>query len=72
MQDQDGNVPNYLFIIHPGGGDCGLKGLQKEGLSGFTNQYIYRCSCGFRWFLSVSEIRSLCTDRSQSEPISNT
>jgi hypothetical protein len=52
-------APSHLFAIHPGRGECGLKGLQQESFSSSTAQYVYRCTCGFGWFLSMSDITQL-------------
>jgi hypothetical protein len=60
MNAHDEFAPDYLYAIHPGrGGDCGLQGLRKEGQQLITGQNIYRCQCGFRWFLYPKEIVSL-------------
>lgn len=52
-------APDRIFTVHPGGGNCGLNGLKLEGFSFSTGQYIYRCTCGFRWYLFISDISQL-------------
>ena len=59
MEENIGIAPTCLFRIHPGGGSCGQAGLQREKFLPSTDQYVYRCSCGFQWFLSLTEIRAL-------------
>jgi len=59
MEENVDIAPTRLFRIHPGGGACGLAGLQRENFLSSTGQYVYRCSCGFQWFLSPAEIRAL-------------
>jgi hypothetical protein len=60
-------APDHIYTVHPGGGDCGLKGLKKESFCSAKGQYVYRCTCGFRWFLFPTDLRALVQQPSPSD-----
>jgi len=59
MNEEQKAVPDCLYTVHPGGGQCGARGLIRESRISASGQYVFRCVCGFRWYLFPSEIAKL-------------
>jgi hypothetical protein len=64
MNEEKKAIPDHLYTMHPGGGQCGVRGLRRENCISSSGQYVYRCGCGFQWYLFPSEIAELTQEGS--------
>lgn len=61
MTDEKSIAPVCLYAVHPGQGQCGLRGMKKEGFVPATGEFVYRCGCSFQWHLTGKEIAEVLT-----------
>jgi hypothetical protein len=66
MDDEKTAIPDYLYTVHPGGGQCAARELRRENRISATGQYVFRCRCGFQWYLFPSEIARLTQENSSA------
>jgi hypothetical protein len=64
MDGKQTAIPDYLYTVHPGGGQCGTRGLRRENRISASGQYVFRCGCGFQWYLFPSEVARLTQEGS--------
>lgn len=66
MRETEKPIPEYLYTVHPGSGQCGMQGMRNEPMNPASGQHVYVCKCGFRWYLSRNEIAELVSGDTSS------